>query len=194
MAPKILLLITCLLYFNLSGQSQPAGKLSVNGFTNWLTGKDAATTQLIPMIGSNALTTEEDRTVAHAKFKVVKYGELSFPVKPSDAIEAPAVDLSKSRFIKVEYKANHEMILQLRQTGVHGGVHNHIILPASDTFLYRTVYFSSFKDGLTALDLYNVAKFNFAFLSNNPADGYAELMVRSFKIDRYRPRTKRQPQ
>jgi len=191
MAPKILLLITCSVYINLSAQSQPAGKLSINGFTNWFTGRDSATTQLIPMIGSNALTIRDDRTVAHAKFNVVKYGELSFPIKPTDAMEALPVNLSKSRFIKIEYKANHEVLLQLRQTGVHGGVHNHIILPASENFVAYTVYFSSFKNGLTPLDLSNVAKFNFAFLGNNPADGYAELMVRSFKIDRYWPRVKK---
>lgn len=187
MFPKILLLITCSLYINLPGKSQPARKLSINGFTHWFTGRDSATIQLIPMIGSNALTTEEDRIVAHVKFNVVKYGELSFPIKPSDAIEALAVNLNKSRFIKIEYKANHEVILQLRQTGVHGGVHNHIILPASDTFVNYTIYFSSFKDGLTPLDLSNVAKFNFALLGNNSKDGYAELIVRSFKIHRYKP-------
>jgi hypothetical protein len=188
MIPKILLLLTCSVYTNLSAQSPIPRKLSLNGFTNWFTGRDSATIQLIPVIGSNALTTNDDRIVAHAKFKVVKYGEMSFPIKPSAAIEAPAADISKSRFIKIEYKANHEVLLQLRQNGVHGGVHNHIILPSSDTFVSYTIYFSSFKNGLTPLDLSNVAKFNFAFLGNNPADGYAELMVRSFKIDRYRPR------
>jgi hypothetical protein len=191
MLPKLLLLITCPLFVNLSCYSQPPGKLSINGFTHWLTGRDSATTQLIPSFGSNVLATEDNRIVAHAKFNVVKYGELSFPIKPSDAIEAPGVDLSKSKFIKIEYKANHEVILQLRQTGIHGGVHNHIILPASDVFVNRTIYFSMFKDGLTPLDLSNVAKFNFAFLGNNSADGYAELIVRSFKIDRYKPGAKR---
>src|SRR5688572_6418018 len=103
MLPKILLLITCSVCIHLPGQSQSAGKLSINGFTHWFTGRDSATIQLIPMIGSNALTTEEDRIVAHTKFKVAKYGELSFPIKPSDAIEALPVNLSKSRFIKIEY-------------------------------------------------------------------------------------------
>lgn len=187
MLSKILLLITCALYFNSPCHSQPGGKLSINGFTNWLTGRDSATIQLIPVIGSNALTTEENRTVAHAKFNVSNYGELSFPVKPSVAIEPLPVNLSKSRFIKIEYKANHEVILQLRQTGIHGGVHNHIILPASDTFVQHTIYFSSFKAGLTTLDLSNVAKFNFALLGNNAKQGYAELIVRSFKIHRYKP-------
>ena len=191
MIPKILLLIACSVYINLSAQSSLGGKLSLNSFTNWITGRDSATIQLVPTIGSNALTTIDDRTVAHAKFKVSKYGELSFPIKPSDAIEAPAVDISNSRFIKIAYKANHEVILQLRQTGVHGGIHNHIILPASDTFVSHTIYFSSFKNGLAPLDLSNVAKFNFAFLGNNPADGYAELILRSFKIDRYKPRVKK---
>jgi hypothetical protein len=187
MSARILLLITCTLHFTFFSQSQPVGELSINGFTHWFTGRDSATIQLIPVIGSNALTTEDDRIVAHAKFKVVKYGELSFPIRPSDAIEASRVDISKSKFIKIEYKANHEVILQLRQTGIHGGIHNHIVLPASDSFVNYTIYFSSFKDGLTPLDLSNVAKFNFAFLGNNSEDEYAELIVRSFEIHRYKP-------
>ena len=191
MLPKFLLLITSSLCLNFSGQSQPSRKLSINGFTHWFTGRDSATTQLIPMAGFNALTTEDGVIVAHAKFNVIKYGELSFSIRPSDAVEALSVDLRKSKFIKIEYKANHEVILQLRQTGIHGGVHNHIILPASDVFVNYTIYFSSFKDGLTPLDLSNVAKFNFAFLGNNRADGYAELIVRLFKIDHYKPVTKR---
>ena len=100
MLPKSLLLIACSFPFNLYVQSQTSGKLSINGFTNWLTGRDSATIQIIPMIGSNASTTIDNSTVAHAKFKVAKYGELSFPVKPSDAVEALRVDISKSRFIK----------------------------------------------------------------------------------------------
>lgn len=191
MTPKIILLITCSVCINLSAQTQLSRKLSLNGFTNWLTGRDSATIQLVPIIGSNALTVNDDRTIAHAKFNVVNYGELSFPIQPSDAIEAPGVDIGKSRFVRIEYKANHDVTLQLRQTGVHGGIHNHFILPASDTFVSCTIYFSSFTGGSAPLDLSNVAKFNFAFLGNNPVDGYAELMVRSFKIDQYRPRVKK---
>ena len=187
MLPKLLLLPTCLLYFTVSGRAQSPEKLSINRFTNWLTGRDSATVQLIPAIGSNALTSGDEGIVAHVKFKVVTYGEVSFPLKPSTEIEAQAVDLSKSKFIKIQYKANHEVVLQLRQTGVHGGIHNHIILPRSDSFLTYTIYFSAFKGGLTPLDLSNVAKFNFAFLANNKTDGFAELVVRSFKIDHYKP-------
>jgi hypothetical protein len=187
MIPKILLLITCSVCINLSARSQLFGKLSVNGFPNWLTGRDSASSQLIPITGSNPLTTIDDRIVAHVKFNVAKYGELSFPINPTDAIEALPVNLTKSRFIKIEYKANHEVILQLRQTGIHGGIHNHIVLPVSDSFVNYTVFFSSFKNGLTSLDLSNVAKFNFALLGNNSKDGYAELIVRSFKIHRYKP-------
>ena len=184
---KSLLLTTCLLYLNFPGRSQAQEKLSINKFTNWLTGRDSATVQLIPAIGSNALTSGDEGTVAHVKFKVATYGEVSFPVKPSTAIDAQPVNLSKSKFIKIQYKANHEVVLQLRQTGVHGGIHNHIILPRSASFATYTIYFSAFKGGLTPLDLSNVAKFNFAFLANNPADGFAELIVRSFKIDHYKP-------
>ena len=184
---KFLLVITCSFYLAFAGMCQAASRMSINGFTHWFTGRDSATIQLIPMIGFNALTTEDNIIVAHAKFNVVKYGELSFPIKPCDAVEALTVDISKSRFIKIEYKANHEVILQLRQTGVHGGIHNQVILPAATEFTSITIYFSSFKNGLTPLNLSDVAKFNFAFLNNNPANGYAELTVRSFKIDRYKP-------
>ena len=122
----------------------------------------------------------------------MKYGEVSFPINPVPAgTEALAVDLHKSRFIKITYRSNVYVVLQLRQTGVHGGTHNHIILPASDSFVSQTIYFSSFKNGLKPLDLSDVAKFNLALLSNSPTDGYAELTVRSFKIDRYKPKYKR---
>lgn len=166
-------------------QSQSA--TSINGFTPWITGRDSATVQLIPLSGLNALTTEDKKTVSHVKFKVIKYGEVSFPINPATPAgsEALPVDLSKSRFIKIRYRANHDVILQLRQTGVHGGVHNHIILPASGKFSTRRVYFSSFAGGLKSLDLKNVSKFNFAFLGNNPEDGFAELIVQSVKIQRY---------
>lgn len=187
MLPKFLLLTCCFLYFTFSCKSQGPEKLSINRFTNWLTGRDSATVQLIPAIGSNALISGDEGTVAHVKFKVVTYGEVSFAIKPSPAIEAQPVNLIKSKFIKIQYKANHEVVLQLRQTGVHGGVHNHIILPRSSSFATYTIYFSAFKGGLTPLDLSNVAKFNFAFLSNNSTDGFAELVVRSFKIDHYKP-------
>jgi hypothetical protein len=187
MLRKFLLLFSCFLSFTFPCWSQAPEKLSINRFTNWLTGRDSATVQLIPSIGSNALISEDEGTVAHVKFKVAQYGEVSFPIKPSAAIEARPVNLSKSKFIKIQYKANQEVVLQLRQTGSHGGIHNHYILPRSESFATYTVYFSSFKGGLTSLDLSNVAKFNFAFLANNPAVGYAELIVRSFKIDHYKP-------
>jgi hypothetical protein len=186
---RISFLITFLACGFLSAQSQSAkGRiLSVNGFTQWITGRDSATLQWVPATGRDALIKEGKKTVAHARFKVVKYGEMSFPINPSSGTEAVAADLSKSRFITIEYKANHELVLQLRQTGIHGGTHNHIILPAATQFIKTRIYFSSFKGGLKPLDLKDVAKFNFAFLGNNPEDGFAEVMVRSFKIDRYKP-------
>jgi len=187
MLPKFFLLMAYVLYLTFPCRSQAREKLSINKFTNWLTGRDSATVQLIPAIGSNALTSGDEGTIAHVKFKVAKYGEVSFPIKPSNAIEAQPVNLSESKFIKIQYKANHEVVLQLRQTGVHGGIHNHYILPPSASFATYTIYFSSFKGGLTTVDLTNVAKFNFAFLANNPSDGFAELVVKSFKIDHYKP-------
>jgi len=188
MATRISFLITFLFCLLLNAQSQSAkSSLSVNGFTQWITGRDSATLQLVPAIGRDALKKEGKKTVAHARFKVMRYGEMSFPINPSSGPEASAVDLSKSRFITIEYKSNHELVLQLRQTGIHGGTHNHIILSPTAQFIRTRVYFSSFKGGLKPLDLKDVAKFNFAFLGNNSEDGFAEVMVRSFKIDRYKP-------
>lgn len=188
MTTRISFLITSLFCLLVNAQSQSAKRsLSVNGFTQWITGRDSATLQWVPATGRDALIKEGKKTVAHARFKVMRYGEMSFPINPSSGPEALAVDLSKSRFITIEYKSNHELVLQLRQTGIHGGTHNHIILPATAQFIRTRVYFSDFKGGLKPLDLKDVAKFNFAFLGNNPEDGFAEVMVRSFKIDRYKP-------
>lgn len=172
----------CCLSIIISAQS------SINGFYPWITGRDSATIQHIPSNGYNALTIEENRTVVHVKFTIAKYGEVSFPIRSVSAgMEAPSVNLTKSRFIKIRYRSNVNVILQLRQTGVHGGIHNHVLLPASSSFTTQTISFSSFKGGLKPLDISDVAKFNFALLENNPSDGYAELTVRSFKIDRYKP-------
>lgn len=173
----------CCLTIIISAQS------SINGFYSWITGRDSATIQHIPSNDYNALIKAENSTFAHVKFTVGKYGEVSFPIKPVPAgSEASSVDLSKSRFIKIRYRSNVNIILQLRQTGVHGGIHNHVVLPASSSFTIQTIYFSSFKGGLKPLDLSEVAKFNFALLENSPSDGYAELTIQSFKIDRYKPK------
>jgi len=50
-----------------------------------------------------------------------------------------------------------------------------------------TVHFSSFKGGIEPLNLKEVAKFNFALLDNNAEDGFADLVIQSFAIDRYKP-------
>ncbi len=181
---KKFLLITHLCLLAFISTAQP----SVNGFYPWITGRDSATIQYIPSADNNALTKEKNRTVVHVKFNVVKYGEVSFPIKAVPVgTEAPSVDLSKSRYIKICYRSNIKIILQLRQTGIHGGFHNHVVLPASSSFSTKTVYFSSFKGGLKPLDLSDVAKFNLALLENNSSDDYAELTIQSVKIDHYNP-------
>jgi hypothetical protein len=154
-----------------------------------MTGCDSATTQLIPEKGKNGLMMEGGKTVAHARFKVNRYAEISTPISAASApnAEAHGVNLSTSRYVKIRYKANQPVMLQLRQTGVHGGVHNHVLLPASRNFTTSTIYFSTFKGGLQPLDLKDVAKFNFALLYNNEKDGYADLVIYSFVIDRYKP-------
>ena len=170
-------------------QSTGSNPLSIDGYSVWITGRDSGTIQLIPRTGKNGLMMEGGRTVAHARFKVNTYGEMSTPISAASApnAEAQPVNLSGSRFIKIKYKANQPVVLQLRQTGVHGGVHNHVVLAPSHSFNTTTIQLSSFKGGLEPLNLRNVAKFNFAFAGNNSKDGYADLVIQSFVIDRYKP-------
>ena len=188
---RIFLIVGIISFFSICGHSQSTGSnpLTINGFSLWMIGRDSATIQLIPKTGRNGLMMEGGKTVAHARFKVNNYGEISIPISASSApyAEPPAVNLSASRYIKIKYKANQPVMLQLRQTGAHGGIHNHVVLPASDQFTTATINFSSFKGGLQPLDLKNVAKFNFAFLANNTNDGFADLVIQSFVIDRYKP-------
>jgi len=172
----------------LGGYSANAQKpLRLDGFSQWRTGHDEDTQQLVPERGREGLVGIKGKTLAHVKFIVREYGELSFPIDPTTAEgeEAKKTDLRKAKFIGICYKSNHDVVLQLRETGVHGGVHNRVVLPASEKFVTRRIYFSEFKGGKTELDLGNVAKFNFAFLSNNTADGFAELIVKRFRIKGY---------
>lgn len=163
--------------------------MTLNGFPYWVTGSDPKTLQLIPQAGNNGLTYENSKVVAHVKFNVAQYGELSFPLHPHSiqGQEALGVDLRNSNFITIKYKSNHPVVLQLRQAGIHGGVHNHIILPAAHNVVTRKAYFSEFGGGLKPLDLSDVAKINFAFLGNNKKDGFAELVVTGITINDYNP-------
>jgi hypothetical protein len=163
---------------------QTHAALSLHGFTQWRTGHDEATVQLLPKEGTDPLVKEGGYIVAHAKFKVASYGEMSFPIDGESPVgaEASRTDLSKNKFIIVTLKSNDDAILQLRQTGVHGGVQNHVTIPAALQWRTDTIYFSEFKGGLKPLDLTDVAKFNFAFLSNDPRDGYAEIVIKDFTI------------
>lgn len=182
----ILTCFTCSVAFPQSTGSNP---LSIDGFAVWITGRDTGTIQLIPRTGKNGLMMEGGRTVAHVRFKVNNYGEISTPISSASApnAEAHPVNLSGSRFIKIKYKANQPVLLQLRQTGVHGGIHNHVVLAPSSGFTTTTIQLSSFKGGLEPLDLKKVSKFNFALVGNNSKDGYADLVIQSFVIDRYKP-------
>ena len=190
-AYKILIGIIFLFWFANPSNSQSTGSnpLSLNGFSLWITGGDSATVQLLPRRGKNGLTMEGGKTVVHARFNVQKYGEVSTPISRLSApnAEAKSVNLSGSRYVKIRYKANQTVVLQLRQAGVHGGTHNHVLLPPSRDFTSTTVYFSSFKGGNEPVNLREVAKFNFAFLENNQQDGFADLVIQSFTIDRYNP-------
>lgn len=186
---RLLIVITCVL--SICGYSQSTGSnpLAINGFSLWLISRDSATIQLIPRAGKNGLMMEGGKTVAHARFKVNNYGEISLPISALSIpnVEPPPVDLSASRFIKIRYKANQPVLLQLREAGASGPFHNHVLLAASEQFTTATVQLSSFKGGPQPLDLKNVAKFSLAFLANNIEDGFADLVIQSFSIDRYKP-------
>lgn len=166
---------------------------NLDGFRYFITGHDAHTVQLHPAAGNDGLELADRHSVAHVKFDVAQYGEMSFPLNIDSAPgnEATRVDLSRSKYIKLTYRSNSPVILQLRETGVHGGVQNHITLAAAKKYTTRTVYFSEFSGGLKTLDLTNVAKFNFALLANNEEDGFAELTVKHMVIDNFDPRKKR---
>jgi hypothetical protein len=176
----MLLLAAC------TGPNRLPRQASVGGFITWQTGHDAQTAQLIPAAGTHALVQQGDSAWMQVKFDVREYGEISFPLANTPpGVEAPRVDLSGSNGIRITYRANQAFVVQLRQTGVHGGIQNHIELPAAAHSTTVTVPFTRFTGGLKPLDLRDVAKFNFAFLSNNPADGYAELIVYDVAIDHY---------
>jgi hypothetical protein len=164
---------------------QPPG---INGFTVWQTGHDAQTVQVVPAPGASALTQSNGAPVVHVKFIVREYGELWFPLANTPAdVESAGADLSGSTSITVTYKANQEFILQLRQTGVHGGIQNHVTLPAAKKDTTSTIPFTKFSGGLRPLNLADVAKFNFAFLANNARDGFAELYIYRVAVDGYSP-------
>lgn len=166
-------------------QLNPA-PLTINGFHSWKIGSDSASKQLIPASGTDPLVVLDGSPVARVRMTVSPWGEMSFPIAAFDQTgEAETINLSGSSFIEITYKSNQSVNLQLRQYAVHGGTHNQITLPAASEFTTVKIPFTDFKGGLIPLDLTNVAKFNFALLSNNTTDGYAELIVKGFKIDKF---------
>lgn len=169
-----------------SGCQLNSTPLSIDGFRSFKTGRDTGTVQLIPASGTDPLILMDGSPVVRVRMNVSPWGEMSFPINGFDQTgEAAQVNLSGSSFIDITYQSNQSVNLQLRQYAVHGGTHNQITLPAAATFTTVRIPFSDFKGGLTALDLTKVAKFNFALLSNNTNDGYAELIVKQFKIDHF---------
>lgn len=166
-------------------QLNPA-PLTINGFHSWKIGSDSASKQLIPASGTDPLVVLDGSPVARVRMTVSPWGEMSFPIADFDKTgEAETINLSGSDFIEITYKANQSVNLQLRQYAIHGGTHNQITLPAASEFTTVKIPFTDFKGGLKPLDLTSVAKFNFALLSNNTTDGYAELIVKGFKIDKF---------
>ncbi|WP_331350809.1 hypothetical protein [Cellvibrio sp. UBA7671] len=172
--------------FSGSGCQLNPVSLSINGFRNWKLGSNTGSKQLIPATGTDPLVLLDSTPVAMVRMTVAPWGEMSFPITGFDkAGEAESVDLSNSSFIDITYQSNQSVNLQLRQYAVHGGTHNQITLPAATEFTSVRIPLSNFVGGLTPLDLTKVAKFNFALLSNNANDGYAELIVKRFKIDNF---------
>lgn len=172
--------------FSGSGCQLNPTPLSIDGFRSFKTGRDTGTVQLIPAFGTDPLILMDGNPVVRVRMNVNPWGEMSFPINGFDQTgEAAQVNLTGSSYIDITYQSNQSVNLQLRQYAVHGGTHNQITLPAAATFTTVRIPFSDFKGGLTALDLTKVAKFNFALLSNNANDGYAELIVKHFKIDSF---------
>jgi hypothetical protein len=180
------LLYLYIIFFLANGctPSLKSSERSFDSFILWRTGHDAETIQQIPLNGNDAFVRSKNESFVHVKFNVKEYGEVSVPIntKTVDGSEALQSDISQYKSIRLTYQANHEFIVQLRQTGIHGGIHNQITLPGSEMFTTVTVPFTEFKGGVKPLDLKDAAKFNFAFLSNDHEDGFAELKVSGFSI------------
>lgn len=169
----------------------------VTSYRHWAIGGPSQI--LIPSSGIDGLTTSNGKNVAHLRARINSgsYTEMSVPLNPyssGDPYLDPAVDLSntQSDYVKITYQSNHDAILQLRQSGVHGGSHNQASLPASPNG-FTSVTLSLANDfkwlgqSTSTLDLSRLGKFNFAFLSQNNQDGFAEIIVSGLEIENYQP-------
>lgn len=181
-----------------NNDSAPEALSGVSQYRYWNTGFGNATI-LIPSSGRNALTSENGKITAHMRAEIQPdgYAEMSVPLDPyqfTDPLRDPSVDLSRSNstIVRVTYSSNHPAILQLRQSGTHGGNHNQVNLPASPN-IYTTLNINLPTDFLwlgtdpSTLEMSNLGKFNFAFLSHNTTAGYAEIKVRELIIENYLP-------
>ena len=86
------------LWANLTGMKPGIqDQLAIDGFSNWYTGHDTDTRQLIPVPGADPLYRKDGITLAHVKFIVHSYGELAFPIGRPAAVsaEAPGVDITR---------------------------------------------------------------------------------------------------
>ena len=119
---RTLLILICASPFQLFAQVD-----QLKDFPIWQTGRDPETIQLIPISGDDPLVIEAGKKVVHVKFQVKQYGEVYFPIDGVSprGTEAQRIDLSSKKCIKIRYRANHEFVLQLRQTGIHGCFHYH---------------------------------------------------------------------
>ena len=178
-------------------QNQHSENSDVANYRHWASGGPSQI--IIPNSGINGLTQLNGKNVAQLRAVVNpgSYTEMSVPLNPyisNDPFSDPALDLSpiQSTFVKVTYQSNHNAILQLRQSGVHGGSHNQASLPASPNgfttlTLNLTQDFKWLGHSSSTLDLSNLGKFNFAFLSQNNNDGYAQIIVSGLEIENYQP-------
>ncbi|NRB38959.1 MAG: alkaline phosphatase family protein [Pseudomonadales bacterium] len=178
-------------------QSATASSADVSLYRHWAVGGPSPV--LIPESSINGLTQINGQNVAHLRAQVSagSYTEMSVPLNPyisAAPFSDPAVDLSDNPYRKVTitYQSNHPAILQLRQSGVHGGSHNQAVLPASpDGFISITLILNSdflwLGHSASTLDVSKLGKFNFAFLSQNEGDGYAEIIISGLHIQDYQP-------
>ncbi len=123
------------------GEEQPNDNQSsensdVANYRHWVIGGPSQV--VIPGTGTNGLTQLDVKNAAHldACINSSSYSEMSVPLNPylsNDPFMDSALDLSnnQSSFVKVTYQSNHDAILKLRQSCVHGGSYNLASLPAN---------------------------------------------------------------
>ena len=167
----------------------------IDGFKFWSFGKDPMTSMVAPAkdhYKTGAIHILDDQGFAHAKFKVKIWGEMYTSLLQLSRESELPVDISKSRWVEIEYAANRIVTMQLRHAFTHGGTHNHVLLDDTDGhFVTVRISFSDFKGGLKPLDLTNVSKFDFAMVGKNESADFSEIKIKHLIIDGFNPQDAR---